>query len=209
MPECVGERDPDLEHLLVARAHRRRSAGRGSHREPARRSGRRCPPRRTPRTERRSRGARAGRRRAPRGWRARGLRPRGGGSLDRHLAVEQLVVGAPHDAEAAGAEALEQPVAAEYRRAPPNRRPRVTGSWLRAGARGRYQGLVRVHRLLRSPIRGCSLPQAGRRSVGEREVADGTNRERGGRRGGHTGAFLNVSSPQGAQGASQLVVFRR
>ncbi len=128
--------------------------------------------------------------------------------LDGDLTVEQFVVGAPHHPEAAGAKALEQPVAAEHRSAPARQRPFAAGTDRGAAERrggGRDQGVVRVHRLLRSPMRERSLPQAGRRSAGEREVADGTNRESG----AAEGPVILVPSSMRKQGAKQLVVLRR
>src|ERR1700691_3927867 len=88
--------------------------------------------------------------------------------LDGDLTVEQLVVGAPHHPEAAGAEELEQAIATQRWSAPSGRRPLAASSGCdtpAAALRG-DQCVVIVHRLLRSPVRGRSLPRAGRRSGG-------------------------------------------
>ena len=130
--ERGGERQADLERRSRSDARPRRSAARASRPRPARRSGSRRPPRRRPHTARRSPGARS--RAAARASRvARSRSPPGpsGIALDRDLAVQQLVVRAPDDAEAARAEALEQAVAPEHEA---RRRSAGAGASARRGA---------------------------------------------------------------------------
>ena len=120
--------------------------------------------------------------------------------LDRHFAVQQLVVGAPHHPEAAGAEAFEQPVAAEHQRLlrPARRRASCESRRRSAGAResevgaaaadasrhrpdpvpgaGVDEGVERVHRLPSSPSAGPLPAPPGRKKRREREVAGFTSR---------------------------------
>ena len=112
--------------------------------------------------------------------------------LDRNLAVQQLVVGAPHHPEAACAEALEQAVAAEHQRLPDrtvvlvdapwgrtreSRRRRDDGfigleiAWIRMPGAGVDEGVERVHHLPSSPPSGSPPAPPGRKRRREREVA--------------------------------------
>ena len=180
VPERVGERDPDFEDLFIAQRFSRDQLGEGVALDQLGDqvegvllgTG-------LVQGDDRGMGQAGGGERLARG----SLAVFAGGERDRldgHFAVEQLVVGAPHDPEAAGTEALEQPVAAEHHNAPPSQRRLAASASRGTGNRRalrRDQRVVRVHRLLRSPVRGCSLPRAGRRSGHEREVADGANQE--------------------------------
>ena len=72
--------------------------------------------------------------------------------LDRHRAVQALVAGQPHGAEAAGPQPVRQAVAAQHQRA----RGRLGGGLRRLGDRG-DQGPGGVHRI-RDFHAGCRLP---------------------------------------------------
>ena len=110
-----------------------------------------------------------------------------GDHLDGDLAVEQPVVRAPHHSEAPRSEALQQPVAAEHgvaHRRPSTRcsptlegSPCATGPSPRAGGlpSSRVSGESTASCVRRS--RAPSLPRRGRRTRGEREVAEVTRRD--------------------------------
>jgi hypothetical protein len=163
-----GERDPDLQHILIRERVRgdqlceRLSTNQlGDQIERVRRR-----TRLVQRHDRRVRKPRGGERLAACALAV--SRDRQGDPLDRYLAVQQLVVRAPHDAEATRSQLLAQAIAAEHQAVCRRRNA--------AFARGMDEGVERLHRLLRSPSAGPPPARWSRKRRIEREVAGSSGR---------------------------------